>query len=74
MYSFRSPGRTLPKAARYLLAVAFALSMAYVLLYIAIEYLTIGSLIAKPLVDALVFLINFAVLSRFVFRRSQARD
>ena len=47
---------------------AFALSMASVLLYAAVEYLTIGSLIAKPLVDALVFVINFAVLSRFVFR------
>ena len=30
--SFRSPRRTLPKAARYVLALAFALSMASVLL------------------------------------------
>ena len=73
VFSFRSPGRTLPKAARYVLAVGFALSMASVLLYVAVEYLTIGSLIAKPLVDALVFLINFAVLNRFVFRGRRAR-
>ena len=45
--SFRSPRRTLPKAARYVLALAFALSMASVLLYVAVEYLTIGSLIAS---------------------------
>ena len=73
VFSFRSPGRTLPKAARYVLAVGFALSMASVLLYVAVEYLTIGSLIAKPLVDALVFLINFAVLNRFVFRWHRVR-
>ena len=73
VFSFRSPGGTLPKAARYVLAVALSLSMASVLLYVAVEYLTMWSLIAKPLVDALVFLINFAVLSRFVFRGSQAR-
>ena len=73
VFSFRSPGRTLPKAARYVLAVGFALSMASVLLYVAVEHLTIGSLIAKPLVDALVFLINFAVLNRFVFRGHRIR-
>ena len=73
VFSFHSPGRTLPKAARYVLAVGFALSMASVLLYVAVEYLAIGSLIAKPLVDALVFLINFAVLNRFVFRWHRVR-
>ena len=73
VFSFRSPGRTLPKATRYVLAVAFALSMTSVLLYVAVEYLTIGSLIAKPLVDALVFLINFTVLNRFVFRGHRVR-
>lgn len=73
MFSFRSAGQTLPKAARYVLAVALALSMASVLLFIAVEFLAIGSLIAKPLVDLLVFLINFAMLSRFVFRGRRAR-
>ena len=74
VFSFRSAGRTLPKATRYVLAVAFALSVASFLLYVAVEHLAIGSLIAKPLVDALVFLMNFAVLSRFVFTRRRARD
>lgn len=73
VFSFRSPGRTLPKAARYVLAVAFSLLMASVLLYIAVEYLTMWSLVAKPLVDVLVFFINFAVLSRFVFRGHRVR-
>ena len=67
-FSFRSADRTVPKAVRYVLAVAFSLSMASVLLYAAVEYLTLGSLVAKPVVDVLVFFINFAVLSRFVFR------
>ena len=73
VFSFRSAGQTLPKAVRYVLAVAFALSMASVLLFVTVEYLAIGSLIAKPLVDALIFLINFAVLSRFVFRGDRVR-
>ena len=73
VFSFRSSGQILPKAARYVLAVAFALSMSSALLFIAVEYLTIPSLMAKPLVDALVFLVNFAVLSRFVFRGRRAR-
>ena len=73
VFSFRSPGRTVPKAARYVLAVAFALSMASVLLYLAVEHLAIASFIAKPLVDALVFFVNFAVLSRFVFRGRRVR-
>ena len=68
VFSFRSHGRTVSKAGRYVLAVALALSMASVLLYVAVEHIGIASLIAKPLVDALVFLFNFAVLSRFVFR------
>ena len=68
VFSFRSAGQTVSKTGRYVLAVAFALSMASVLLYVAVELLAIKSLIAKPLVDALVFLVNFAVLSRFVFR------
>ena len=73
VFSFRSAGGTVPKAARYVLAVAFSLSMASVLLYAAVEYLTLGSLVAKPLVDVLVFFINFAVLSRFVFRGARGR-
>ena len=73
VFSFHSASQTVLKATRYVLAVAFALSMASVLLYVAVEYLTIKSLIAKPLVDALVFLINFALLSRFVFRERRAR-
>ena len=73
VFSFRSPGRTLPKATRYVLALAFALSMASVLLYVAVEHLAVESFIAKPLVDALVFLVNFAVLSRFVFRGYRVR-
>ena len=71
--SFRSAGQTVSKAGRYVLAVLFALSMASVLLFVAVEFLAIGSLIAKPLVDVLVFLINFAVLSRFVFRGRRLR-
>ena len=73
VFSFRSAGATAPTAARYVLAVAFSLSMASALLYAAVEYLTLGSLVAKPMVDVLVFLINFAVLSRFVFRGDRGR-
>ena len=73
VFSFRSPGRALPKAARHVLAVAFALSVASVLLYVAVELPAIAGLIAKPLVDALVFLVNFAVPGRWVFGGRPAR-
>ena len=73
VFSFRSHGRTLLKATRYVLAVAFTLTVASALLYVAVEFLGMVSLIAKPLVDALVFLLNFAVLSRFVFRGRRLR-
>ena len=72
-FSFRSAGQTVSKAGRYMLAVVFALSMASLLLYVAVEFLGIESLIAKPLVDAIVFFVNFAVLSRFVFRGRRFR-
>ena len=68
IFSYRSRGRTLLKTTRYTLAVAFTLTMSSSLLYVAVEFARITSLIAKPLVDALVFLLNFAVLSRFVFQ------
>ena len=73
VFSFQSAGQTPTKAVRYVLAVVFALSMASALLFVAVEFLAISSLIAKPIVDVLVFLINFAVLSRFVFRARRAR-
>ena len=68
VFSFRSAGQTVRKAGRYVLAVLFGLSVASVLLYVAVEFLAIERLIAKPLVDVLVFLVNFVVLNRFVFR------
>ena len=73
VFSFRSGGQAVSKAGRYVLAVIFALSMASLLLFVAVEFVGIESLFAKPLVDALVFIVNFVVLSRFVFRGRRLR-
>ena len=73
VFSFRSTGQTVRKAGRYVLAVLLALSMASVLLWVTVEFLGIEGLIAKPLVDVLVFFLNFAVLGRFVFRGRRLR-
>ncbi len=72
-FSFRSPGRTATKAIRYLAAVAFSLTLASALLLLTVEGLAMEGFIAKPLVDGLVFFINFTVLSRFVFALRKPR-
>lgn len=67
-FSFRSKGRLVGEVMKYLLAVAAALALATVLLYLCVAGLDVPKYLAKPLVDAAVFVINFVVLSRFVFR------
>ena len=67
-FSFKSRGRLTTQAVRYVLAVLAALSAATVLLYLFVAGLGVSEYIAKPLVDVLVFCVNFFVLRRFVFR------
>ena len=67
-FSFKSKRRLATQAVKYVLAVAAALSAATVLLYLSVAGLGISEYVAKPLVDGLVFCVNFFVLSRFVFR------
>ena len=67
-FSFKSKRRLATQAVKYVLAVAAALTLATVLLYLFVAGLGISEYVAKPLVDGLVFCINFFVLSRFVFR------
>ena len=66
--SFKSKRRLAPQAVKYVLAVAAALTSATVLLYLFVDGFGVSEYVAKPLVDGLVFCINFLVLSRFVFR------
>ena len=66
-FSFRSRGRLAGQAMRYALAVVTALTMATTLLYLSVSGLGIPKYLAKPMVDAAVFLMNFLILSRLVF-------
>ena len=66
-FSFRSQGRLAGQAMRYALAVVTALTMATMLLYLCVSGLGIPKYLAKPMVDAAVFLMNFLILSRLVF-------
>lgn len=73
-FSFRSRGRLGGQAMRYALAVVTALTMATMLLYLCVAGLGIPKYLAKPLVDAAVFLMNFLVLSRLVFSERGAHS
>ena len=66
-FSFRSRGRLISQAMRYALAVVTALAMATILLYLCVAGLGIPEYLAKPMVDAAVFVMNFLILSRLVF-------
>ena len=67
-FSFRSKRRLVRAAMKYFLAVTTALALATFLLYLCVAGLDIPEYLAKPLVDTAVFVINFVVLSRLVFR------
>ena len=73
-FSFRSRGRLGGQAMRYALAVVTALAMATALLYLCVAGLGIPKYLAKPMVDAAVFLMNFLILSRLVFSERDARS
>ena len=67
LYSFKSQARLTTQAMRYALAVVAALILATALLYLCVDGLGIAKYLAKPMVDAMVFVTNFLVLSRLVF-------
>lgn len=57
------------QAFRYALAVFNALLLSSILLFLIVEMFGIGRVIAKPVADSLVFVINFIVLNKLVFHR-----
>ncbi len=65
--SFKSRGRLTGQATRYALAVVTALALATLLLYLCVDGLGTPKYLAKPAVDAVIFVMNFLVLSRLVF-------
>lgn len=74
LYSFKSQARLTMQAARYALAVATALALATALLYLCVDGLGAPKYLAKPAVDAAVFVMNFLVLSRLVFSERRSRQ
>lgn len=67
-FVFRSKKTTLKEMLKYILAVLFSLSVTGVLLYCLVDIFGFSRFFAKPLVESAMFLINFLVLKRFVFR------
>jgi putative flippase GtrA len=67
--SFESREGFFHEALKYVGAVAFALAQASLLLFISVDVFHVSKYIAKPAVDMIVFVVNFLVLSRVVFRR-----
>lgn len=74
LFSFRTRGHTLAEAAKYLAAVINSLLISSLLLYVVVESLAIAEFIAKPLVDGIVFVLNFYILSRLVFSVRKLRQ
>ena len=66
---FKSRSRKLPEALRYLAAVAFSLAVTALLLYCLVDLLGVSKALAKPAAEFTMFLANFIVLHRFVFRK-----
>lgn len=73
LFSFKSQARLTMQAAHYALAVVTALALATALLYLCVDGLGAPKYLAKPAVDAAVFVMNFLVLSRLVFSERRPR-
>lgn len=67
-FSFKSDGVWLHEAMKYAGAVVFALVQSSALLFFCVHVLHFPGYAAKPFVDLLVFLANFLILSRVVFK------
>lgn len=70
-YSFQSKGRAYTRALQYLFAAVLSLSLSSIFLYLAVDRLQVSEFLAKPLVDVIVFILNFLILSRIVFSESK---
>lgn len=65
--SFETRGILIHEGGRYVLAVFFSLFLSTALLYIAVDLLHLPSLVLKPVIDGLIFIVNFLVLNKLVF-------
>jgi glycosyltransferase involved in cell wall biosynthesis len=65
---FKSTSKKLSEGFRYLGAVAFSLSTTGLLLYCLVDLIGFSRALAKPAAEFTMFLINFVVLNKFVFK------
>jgi len=65
---FKSRSKKLPEGLRYIGAVLFSLSFTAILLYCLVDILGASRALAKPAAESAMFLVNFFILNRFVFR------
>lgn len=65
---FKSSGKTIPQVLRYCGTVAFSLSLSVLLLYFLVDQLGISKAVAKPFAEFMLFLLNFIILNKLVFR------
>lgn len=64
---FKSKSKKVSEALLYVVAVFVSLAITAFMLYCLVEFGGISRALAKPLVEFLMFLINYAVLNKFVF-------
>jgi glycosyltransferase involved in cell wall biosynthesis len=65
---FRSKSKKLPEGLRYIAAVIFSLFSTAILLYCLVDIIGASRALAKPAAEFTMFLINFFILNKFVFK------
>jgi glycosyltransferase involved in cell wall biosynthesis len=65
---FQSRAKKLPEGLRYIAAVVFSLSITAILLYCLVDIIGTSRALAKPAAEFAMFLVNFFILNKFVFK------
>jgi putative flippase GtrA len=68
---FKSEKNAGPEVLRYCATVVFSLSLSALLLYLFVDRLGVSQAIAKPVAEFVLFLLNFIVLNKLVFKREK---
>ena len=65
---FKSKTKSGTEKVRYILAVLFSLGTTSLLLYCMVEFIGFSPVFAKPLAECAMFILNFLIVGKFVFR------
>lgn len=67
-FVFKSRGTTVQELLRYIGTVVFSLNMTGLLLYLLVDVFAFSKAIAKPSAELMLFIVNFAILNKLVFK------